>query len=711
MATLFNPHQYFADPNKGRPVFNGFIYIGRADTDPTDTDNRLQVSLICECGGMPIDISQPVRTGPGGVPVYNGSPAQINVPLTEFSLLVQDKDQRQVYYSPRATGFNQFSAENAVTHETFAILMAGNNETTDFARTGDRNQSTWRKVSESDYNDFPGMVNHSKFIDAAGHFWIYDQLTYVYLSHIDDAQSALDVAAGSTLIFDQNADITSDGLQVSNNTRIIGDGLPVITQTKTGDNAGFRIPIDSENIHIEGVEIRGPFYNETVLFSAESIGISVEGHWREDRRSGPTPTHPATNFTVTRCVIDGFGQSGILADYVTDGEVSFCDIRNCGRDGVRTYGSLNFDIVDNRIDNMGPGSGGVAPLLNAYGVTYNRVETAPVSKFRNSQQGICSRNTVSRCMTWRGVDTHGGTDIIFSNNVVTDCYVGLACDEGGDTDETGLVPTERIVFDSNVVTNTSNADHQGVGILCSNASGTSGDSVSITSNHITGHGHTVEPDWGAIFVANYNSAIISNNLISDSSRAGITVSQSLNANITGNTIRNVSPVSNRSACINPLSLDGLVCVDSNYFINENSTTLTAIEVPSGSGVIYNIGTGNTYLNVNRPVENLERISGPYLTDTIALGVIDLSSTGVTIQHSTGIVSATRTATGTVTVTLDFMTSSLGILVAAHVNLRSSDSGYGSTEISGRVITVNVFDGGGRRVDRNFFITVSGVVRN
>ena len=707
MATLFNPHQYFADPNKGRPVFNGFIYIGRADTDPTETDNRLQVSLICECGGMPVNISQPVRTGAGGVPVYNGSPAQINVPLTEFSILVQDKDQRQVYYSPRATGFNQFSAENAVTHETFAILMAGSNETTDFARTGDRNQSTWRKVGESEYNDFPGMVNHSKFIDGAGNFWIYHQLTYVYLSHIEDAQSALDVAGGSTLIFDQNADITSDGLQVSNNTRIIGDGFPVITQTKTGDNAGFRIPIDSENIHIEGLQVRGPYYNETVVFSAESIGISVEGHWREDRLSGPIPESATTNITVTRCIIDGFGQSGILADYVTDGEVSFCDIRNCGRDGVRTYGSLNFDIVDNRIDNMGPGSGGVDPFLNVYGVTYTRVETAPVSKFRNSQRGICSRNIVSRCNTWKGLDTHGGTDIIFSDNVVLDSYIGLACDEGGNTDEKGIVATERIVFDNNIITNTSDAVHQGIGIFCTNTPGTNGDSVSITNNHITGHGNAAVPERGAIFVANYDSAIISNNLIADSSRSGITVAQSLHANIIGNTIRNVSDLNNRSGGINTSNLDGLVCVDSNYFINDNGNTFTAIEVPGGTGIAFSIGTGNTYQNVNRPASNIARITGPYLTDTIALGIIDLSSSAATIRYSTGIASATRTGAGVVTVTLAFDTP--GNFSAVYfVGLRSSASGYGNATVSGRDITVYLFDEMGDPADINFYITVSGV---
>ncbi len=104
MATLISPFQYFADPQRARPIFNGFIYIGRKDGDPTNPSDQIQVRVICECGGTPVNVSQPIRTGPGGIPVYNGSPAQIDIPQAEFSLTVQDQNRVQVYHSPRVLG-------------------------------------------------------------------------------------------------------------------------------------------------------------------------------------------------------------------------------------------------------------------------------------------------------------------------------------------------------------------------------------------------------------------------------------------------------------------------------------------------------------------------------------------------------------------------------------------------------------------------------
>ncbi len=103
-TTLISPFQYFADPTKARPIFNGFIYIGRVDGDPTNPDDQIPIQLICECGGTPVNVTQPVRTGPGGLPIYNGQPAQIVVCRSNYSITLQDKDRVQVYHSPNVLG-------------------------------------------------------------------------------------------------------------------------------------------------------------------------------------------------------------------------------------------------------------------------------------------------------------------------------------------------------------------------------------------------------------------------------------------------------------------------------------------------------------------------------------------------------------------------------------------------------------------------------
>lgn len=95
------PTAYFPHPDVGRPVSNGYIYIGQVGLDPSVLGNRITVTLVQEDGStvsLP-PASQPLRTDNGGVFVYNGSPVQVQAD-DDYSLLVQDRNQVQVYYFP-----------------------------------------------------------------------------------------------------------------------------------------------------------------------------------------------------------------------------------------------------------------------------------------------------------------------------------------------------------------------------------------------------------------------------------------------------------------------------------------------------------------------------------------------------------------------------------------------------------------------------------
>lgn len=96
------PYDYYADPTRGRPVFNGQIFVGKPDTDPQIISNRLQVLAVQETGAT-VPIAQPIRTGAGGVPMLNGSPVQLQVD-GEYSMKVLDDKGAQVYYAPSLIG-------------------------------------------------------------------------------------------------------------------------------------------------------------------------------------------------------------------------------------------------------------------------------------------------------------------------------------------------------------------------------------------------------------------------------------------------------------------------------------------------------------------------------------------------------------------------------------------------------------------------------
>ena len=89
---------YVPDPTRGRPVFNGNIYIGEPDTDPKIPSNQKVANLIQE-NGTSVPALYPIETNAGGIPTYNGSPVAIDVDGA-YSIRVDDRNGNQVYYYP-----------------------------------------------------------------------------------------------------------------------------------------------------------------------------------------------------------------------------------------------------------------------------------------------------------------------------------------------------------------------------------------------------------------------------------------------------------------------------------------------------------------------------------------------------------------------------------------------------------------------------------
>ncbi len=93
------PVDYFPDPVRNRPVFNGSVFVGEPDLDPEILANRKTVTLRQE-NGTEVEIlpgAQPLSTGQGGVITYNGSSAEV---LTNgnYSIKVLSSTGAQVYY-------------------------------------------------------------------------------------------------------------------------------------------------------------------------------------------------------------------------------------------------------------------------------------------------------------------------------------------------------------------------------------------------------------------------------------------------------------------------------------------------------------------------------------------------------------------------------------------------------------------------------------
>lgn len=85
---LFSPYFYIPDKSKAGPLALAFLYFGLPSKDPALPENQKRVYVMQE-DGTAISIPQPVRTGAGGLPEYNGSYAQLAID-GDYSLTVLD---------------------------------------------------------------------------------------------------------------------------------------------------------------------------------------------------------------------------------------------------------------------------------------------------------------------------------------------------------------------------------------------------------------------------------------------------------------------------------------------------------------------------------------------------------------------------------------------------------------------------------------------
>ena len=256
-------------------------------------------------------------------------------------------------------------------------------------------------INDNQVNNFNGWIRQNSDIvntkftgaDATGSS---DSIT--------ELQKAFDI--GGTILIDGQY-IISDRIQVKSNTKIIqtkGSWIKntdttetVISSRPSTDNGVFEVDCGNENITFEGLDIRGAWYGTTRPFRDNNIGINIKGRFDQHRLSEPL-TGISIRITIKDCKIEGFAQSGVIADNVTRFKAVDNFIQNCGRDGIRMYGCIDFLCSGNSIINMSPGYDGAAPNLNVYGISATTVYQTPLSDFRSSEKGVISNNNIANCL-------------------------------------------------------------------------------------------------------------------------------------------------------------------------------------------------------------------------------------------------------------------------------------------------------------------------
>ncbi|MFW7225358.1 MULTISPECIES: phage tailspike protein [unclassified Serratia (in: enterobacteria)] len=96
------PIQLVTMPRQFDTVFNGKIYVGKPDTDPTAEENRVAVYQENEDLTL-VPIAQPIDINAGGYPVVGGQVVKLVV-TQDYSILVKDHLGAQAFYFSHCAG-------------------------------------------------------------------------------------------------------------------------------------------------------------------------------------------------------------------------------------------------------------------------------------------------------------------------------------------------------------------------------------------------------------------------------------------------------------------------------------------------------------------------------------------------------------------------------------------------------------------------------
>jgi parallel beta-helix repeat protein len=159
---------------------------------------------------------------------------------------------------------------------------------------------------------------------------------------------------------------------------------------------------------------------------------------------GGDGTSPITNLIIRRCTFTGF-EIAISLAYVSTYTIEDCVINDTLYAGILVFSGLNGTIQRNTIQRVGYQN--TPPMeVNAYGIALTRVGDANFTTHPRSASTLVDSNTITDVPSWEGIDTHAGSALTFTNNVLRRNLHGAVLGPDGAGNQ-----AQNITFDSNQV--------------------------------------------------------------------------------------------------------------------------------------------------------------------------------------------------------------------------------------------------------------------
>lgn len=232
---------------------------------------------------------------------------------------------------------------------------------------------------------------------------------------------------------------------------------------------------------------------------------------------------PRSGIRIVGGIIDGWRKYGIYLEQVTDFWIERVTVKNIAYGAIMVLSGFRGIIRANSVLNVIQPTG----FVNSYGIALTRSSAQNLTDAPRSDNILVDNNIVDGVTNWEGIDTHGGTNLIISNNVVRNVFIGIAMVPCPDTSGNDAYAPLGIIIKGNSVESGKTDGSARAGIQLIGCLGATVDTVVeyatgvITNNKVVGFGVENSSNQAAVFIQATKGSIIANNRVVNSSPVAI----------------------------------------------------------------------------------------------------------------------------------------------------------------------------------------------
>lgn len=412
------------------------------------------------------------------------------------------------------------------------------------------------------------------------------------VTYVDDyasiAEAVTAATTGGILQFGPSTKTITAEVTINKALTIQGCGITSQITQSTGGKCHFLVT--ASNVTIRDLYFYGPQY----AASAAEIGVKAYG-----ANAGAM----ISKIKVENCYFKNLGYGGVYLEFVKHFIVNNNVIENVHYTGIAAICCTDGDVSGNIIDNI-PSSVGLG--WNAYGVILTRNPVDSLATSPRAARITCCRNNIKNIPTWDALNTHAGSELLFADNLIYNCYRGVNATDCPGTDTTTMYACYNVKIIGNHMESGAGDGSHDIGI-CLNGSLDDVDTVldyaeqcSIIGNTVIGYGAEDTSQSGGIFASATKGVVVNDNNVRSCSPNGIVFyGCNQNAVCAGNSVMDIW--CSTTAVGTAIAVN--VITENNTFIISD---LMASELSSGGGT-YKLNSSGTGFGVK--VENADGNGG------------------------------------------------------------------------------------------------------